>query len=243
MATGTTLTFDQIQALWVQNGGKPGWAPLAAAIAIAESGGNTASLNNTPATGDYSVGLWQINYFGSLLPGRTQSYGSPAALQSDPNAQAKAAIQLSGNGTNWGPWKTDAAWNKWVANGSPSQPTKATIAAWGASLGGAGGGTSETATAAGAATGPGSGGQASGTGCNKPDPGKTDNKIFGIIGLSFSKCQAKSVLGGLSVGMGGMLAVTGVIIIVAWGLGHTSAGRGAMQAARVVPVVGRVARR
>src|ERR1019366_6965815 len=108
MAT-SVLSFNQIQALWISNGGNPGWAPLAAGIAIAESGGNYTSLNNTPATGDYSVGLWQINYYDGLLASRTAAYGSPAALQGDANAQAKAAIKLSNNGSNLGPWKGDPA--------------------------------------------------------------------------------------------------------------------------------------
>jgi len=77
-----------------------------AAIALAESGGRTDVINDTPATRDYSVGLWQINYYGSLRAGRTASYGSPETLQGDPNAQAKAAIKLSGNGRNFTPWTT-----------------------------------------------------------------------------------------------------------------------------------------
>ena len=139
MAT-SVLSFNQIQALWIANGGNPGWAPLAAGIAIAESGGNYTSLNNTPATGDYSVGLWQINYYDGLLASRTASYGSPAALQISPNAQAKAAISLSGNGSNWGPWKTDHTWNAWTAAGSPNQPSAATVLGW--ISGGTGGSTS-----------------------------------------------------------------------------------------------------
>jgi hypothetical protein len=235
MATGPTLSFDQIQSLWIQNGGNAAWAPLAAAIAIAESGGNTVALNNTPATGDYSVGLWQINYFGNLLTGRTQQFGSPIALQSDPNAQAKAAIALSGNGANWGPWKGDAAIKAWQGAGSPATPSKATISGWGVSLGGAGGGASATASNADQTGAPGTVGQ--GTGCT------AKGKIFGVADFSFSYCQGKALVGGLLVGGGGALALTGLLIVVAWGLGHTSTGRGAASALRVVPGVGGAAAR
>lgn len=100
------LTFSQIEQLWDANGGNPAVAPVMAAIALAESGGNPNALNNNPATGDYSIGLWQVNYFGSLAPGRTAKYGSPAQLQSDANAQAKAAVSISGNGSNLAPWTT-----------------------------------------------------------------------------------------------------------------------------------------
>ena len=131
----TILTFSQIEDLWVANGGSPGWAPLAAGIAMAESGGNTTAWNNNSGTGDDSVGLWQINYFGNLLGPRTQAYGSPQALSADPNAQAKAAVALSGNGSNWGPWRTDRAWNAWTSAGSPSQPNSTTVQSWLSSAG------------------------------------------------------------------------------------------------------------
>lgn len=100
------LTYPQIQELWIANKGDPKAAPTMAAIALAESGGRTDALNDTPATGDYSVGLWQINYYGSLRPGRTASYGTPEALRADPNAQARAAKAISGNGRNFNPWTT-----------------------------------------------------------------------------------------------------------------------------------------
>ena len=91
------LTFGQIEQLWVGNGGNPALAPQMAGIALAESGGNTTSLNDDPNTGDYSVGLWQINYFNGMLNSRTAAYGAPSVLQADPNAQAKAAIDLAGS--------------------------------------------------------------------------------------------------------------------------------------------------
>lgn len=85
-----------------------GW-PLTVMTAIAgvESNWTPTDLNNDPSTGDYSVGLTQINYFGALLPGRTQQYGSPASLRSDPAAQAAATYNLAGGNSlaglsNWG---------------------------------------------------------------------------------------------------------------------------------------------
>lgn len=51
-----------------------------AAIASAESGLDWRVINDTPATGDYSVGLWQINYYGSLYAGRAKAYGTPQQL-------------------------------------------------------------------------------------------------------------------------------------------------------------------
>jgi hypothetical protein len=236
VASGAVLSFNQIQSLWIQNGGAPGWAPLAAAIAIAESGGNTVSLNNTPSTGDYSVGLWQINYYDGLMASRTASYGAPAQLQADPNLQAKAAIALSGNGSNWGPWKTDAAWNAWQAKGAPANPTVADLQSWGVPLGGAGGGTSSSATATGTGSSDSSNAGASGTGCS------AKGKIFGVAGISFSYCQGKSLVGGLCVGAGGGIMLAGTMIVVAWGLGHTGAGKAAAGVVKGGGPIGMVAK-
>jgi hypothetical protein len=51
-----------------------------AAIASAESGLDYTVVNNTPSTGDLSVGLFQINYYGSLYAGRAAAYGTPLQL-------------------------------------------------------------------------------------------------------------------------------------------------------------------
>jgi hypothetical protein len=56
---------------------------------MAESGGNPNAISPTD-----DFGLWQIN-------------GSNGALATlNPLQNAKSAIDLSGNGTNWGPWTT-----------------------------------------------------------------------------------------------------------------------------------------
>ena len=245
MTTGPTLNFDQIQSLWVQAGGNPAWAPLAAAIAMAESGGNTTALNNNPNTGDYSVGLWQINYFGGLLQSREQQFGAPASLQASPAAQASAAVALSNNGTNWQPWQGDAAYQAWTAHGAPAAPTKATLGGWGVSFGGAGGSstTVSTATAGGAVAG------GSGTGCGaKGDifswslPGSSIPVVGALAragSITFTKCQGKALVSGILIGFGGALMVTGTLIVVAWGLGHTRGGQAATRAARAVPGVKR----
>lgn len=119
-------TYGQIETLWVQNGGSAAAAPIAAAIALAESGGNTSSLNNNASTGDYSVGLWQVNYFGPLLASRSTRYGPPSELQSNPDLQAKAAIDISGNGRNWQPWTTytSGAYKRYLQANTYTIPTE-----------------------------------------------------------------------------------------------------------------------
>lgn len=82
-----------------------------AAIAEAESSFDWMVLNNTPATGDYSVGLWQVNYYGSLYAGRVQEFGTPEHLAKGGLAlQAKAAQSIlhSQGFKAWGTYNSGA---------------------------------------------------------------------------------------------------------------------------------------
>lgn len=105
----THLSPADVQALWIRNGGDPSKAILAAAVVFGAENpaGNAGLVNDTPATGDYSIGLWQINYLGSLMALRTAQFGAPDAFAASPDAQARAAIAMSANGTNWQPWGPD----------------------------------------------------------------------------------------------------------------------------------------
>ena len=78
-----------LEGLWEQAGGSPAHALLAAEIARAESSGNPSAISPTD-----DFGLWQIN----------ASNGSLATL--NPYQNARSAIVLSHDGTNWGPWTT-----------------------------------------------------------------------------------------------------------------------------------------
>ena len=83
----TTYNYAQLEQIWISAGGNPQAAATAAAVAMAESGGNP---NAVSPTNDY--GLWQINIV----------HGSQATL--DVMGNARAAVAISNNGTNWGPW-------------------------------------------------------------------------------------------------------------------------------------------
>lgn len=88
-----TYSQAQLQDLWVQAGGNPAKAQIASAIAMAESGGKTNATDND-SNGSVDRGLWQIN----SVHGALSTYS--------PLANARAAVQLSANGTNWSPWVT-----------------------------------------------------------------------------------------------------------------------------------------
>jgi Lysozyme like domain len=85
------MTYDEVENAWIQAGGNPQAAAMAAAVADASSGLNPATSRTNP-DGTVSIGLWLIPQNGTP-PGST-----------DPVANARAAVQLSGNGTDWSQW-------------------------------------------------------------------------------------------------------------------------------------------
>lgn len=89
VSLGGTLGCAGLERLWDAAGGNPGAAFIAAEIAMAESGGNQYAIS---PTNDY--GYWQIN----------GSHGALATL--DAFGNARAAIAISGNGTDWSAWTT-----------------------------------------------------------------------------------------------------------------------------------------
>jgi LysM repeat protein len=84
-----TLGCSGLERLWEAAGGNPAEAFIAAEIAVAESGGNQYAHSPTD-----DFGYWQIN----------ASNGALATY--DAFGNARAAIILSQNGTNWSPWTT-----------------------------------------------------------------------------------------------------------------------------------------
>jgi hypothetical protein len=79
-----------LEALWDGAGGSPADAFTAAEIAMAESGGNPDAVSPTD---DY--GLWQIH----------SSHG-PGEATLNPYGNARAAVAISSDGTDWLPWST-----------------------------------------------------------------------------------------------------------------------------------------
>lgn len=84
-----TLSCGGLEALWERAGGSKAEAFIAAEIAEAESGGRQYALSPTD-----DRGYWQIN----------ASHGALSTY--DPYGNARAAIEISGDGTNWAAWTT-----------------------------------------------------------------------------------------------------------------------------------------
>jgi LysM repeat protein len=89
-AAGGTLSCAGLEALWDAAGGNPGDAFMAAEIAMAESGGRQYALSPTQ-----DVGYFQIN----------ESHG-PGLATYNALGNAKAAVLISDDGTDWSAWTT-----------------------------------------------------------------------------------------------------------------------------------------
>lgn len=215
-STSRRLTYAQIEALWIKNGGKASLAPVMAAIAMAESGGRTDAHNPNPP--DDSYGLWQINYYGDMRAGRTKQFGSPAQLLADPNLQAKAAIALERE------QGLDRAWSTYhYGNYLHYLDPSATPDPTGLPAGGGAPGVDVTAAASMVADT---------SGCLVSIP---------VVGCVMSKGQGRAVLGALLLTGGAIVGGAGLIVLAAYGLQRTGALDQAAKAASVVPGAGGVA--
>lgn len=92
-AGNVQYTYAQLVGIWQQAGGNPQYGSMAAAIAMAESGGNSAAYGNN-SNGSVDRGLWQIN----------SVHGSQSSF--DVMTNARAAVALSNNGVSWRAWCT-----------------------------------------------------------------------------------------------------------------------------------------
>jgi hypothetical protein len=98
----TKYTYAQLEGLWIKAGGSKGLAPLMAAIAEAESGGDSTAENDKDNDGTQtSWGLWQIS-------DGTHNQPVPNILSPSVNAQqAVAKYKTEGLGA-WGTYTTGA---------------------------------------------------------------------------------------------------------------------------------------
>lgn len=88
-----TFNYAQLEGIWIMAGGNKQYADMAAAIAMAESAGK-ANNSGTNSNGSVDRGLWAINSVN----------GSASSL--DVMTNARGAVSISNNGTNWRPWCT-----------------------------------------------------------------------------------------------------------------------------------------
>jgi Lysozyme like domain len=209
-----TYTYAQLEGLWINAGGSPSLAPLMAAIAEAESGGNPTATNATDNNGTQtSWGLWQIS-------NGTHNQPVPNILSPTVNAQ-QAVAKYEANGlTPWGTYDS-GAYKKYMQNSTTPDTSG------GIPLG-------QDATSASASAG--SGNTSPGTDCAITLP----NISFGI-GSVGGECMVtyateRAIISGLLLGVAGIITLAGLVILAAAALGSTPAGR----LAESVTPVGRV---
>jgi hypothetical protein len=89
---GVSLSFEEVKRLWIQHGGDPGQANVAAAVATAESGRRPGATNASNTNGTIDRGLFQMN----SIHGGCSTY--------DLDENVRCAVKLSRNGSYWKPW-------------------------------------------------------------------------------------------------------------------------------------------
>lgn len=100
-------------------------ANVLASIGMAESDEDLTVINDTPATGDYSVGVFQVNYFANLYNDRVAAFGTPQQLIAGGiAAQVRAALSIAA-GQGFSAWSTynSGAYQQYLngAGGTPPQ--------------------------------------------------------------------------------------------------------------------------
>ena len=97
----TTYTYAQLEGLWINAGGPKALAPLAAAIAEAESHGNSQAVNPNDTNGrggtQTSWGLWQIS---------NGTHAQPVPNILDPAVNARQAVAKWRAAGGFSPWGT-----------------------------------------------------------------------------------------------------------------------------------------
>ena len=212
---GTVYTYAQLETLWIQAGGSRATAPVAAAIAEAESSGCSDALNLTDNNGTQtSVGLWQVS-------NGTHQYPASWLTASGNASEAVAKYKAAGGFSPWGTYNS-GAYRPFVSN---STTPAASLPAGNGS-------------GSGAAPGPGSG---TGTGsspaaCLFGFPG-FKIPVIGSVGsfCLFSKAEARAIIGGLLMVTGGSLVVIGALILAAGAFQRSGAQSALAGARRAVP--------
>ena len=192
---GTVYTYAQLQGLWINAGGSKGLAPLAAAIAMAESGGCSAAVNPTDNNGTQtSWGLWQIS-------NGTHSQPVNGILDAATNAsQAVAKYQAAGNFSPWGTYDSGAY--KQYYSGSTTPDTNVP------SSGGGGSSTASDPTTC--LIGGGEGGVFG---------------VGALSFCLLNKSQARALAGGLCVAGGLAIMGVGLAFVAVFALSRTGVGK------------------
>jgi hypothetical protein len=215
--TGTLYTYAQLEGLWIGAGGSQATAPVAAAIAMAESGGCSAALNKTDNNGTQtSVGLWQVS-------NGTHTYPTVWTTATGNAAEAVAKYQGAGGFSPWGTYDSGAY--KQFVSGSTTPDMSAA-------------GTSATLDSS-TSNGSTSGGDA---GCLLQIGGGSVLGISNPLNVCLITHKgAREIIGGLLLAGAGIVGIAAAVILAASAFQHSGAGRAVQQAVPPVRAVVNVA--
>lgn len=240
------MNFQQLESIWIENGGNPRWAPLMAAVALAESGGNPEAAYNTTTHLSSTrgknpgkrgaTGLWQLEWpmwaRAARATSRTQLYTY--------NRNARVAIKAWNTGLGASNWDTptnpagqDPIIVQWKKAGAPRYPSPSQVHGY---MKAAGIGTGSTALTTQLTAGVLKGGTGpAGTGHTVPYTTKTVTRgthtcVWHIGGGVLGGCilnrgQVRALKGGLLVIAGGVIVFGGILLLAAVGFGSKPAQR------------------
>ena len=206
----STLSYAQLEGLWIRNGGDRNLAPLMAAIAEAESSGRTDNVNPSDNGGTQSsFGLWQIS---------TGTHTPPDPNWNDPDVNARLAIgKLRSQGlTAWGTY-TSGAYKRYLnSSTTPMDPGTITVSPVGL-------GDAPTADQ-----------QASAV----DDTCAWSMNLFVGRSCLLSKSAVRAILGVSVLSTAVVIGLVGATVLVAYGLKRTGALDRVASATALVPGVG-----
>jgi hypothetical protein len=210
-SAGTTYTYAQLEQLWINAGGSKSTAPVAAAIAEAESGGNPKATNPADNNGTQtSWGLWQVS---------NGTHAQPVPNVLDPNVNAAAAVAKYQAAGGWSPWGTysSGAYRNFLSPGTSPDPN----------------------VPAGAVTTAASGNAADTAGCLVGIPQFSVPVVGTSIGGGcwFTRSEARAVIGGGLLAAAGVLGLVAVLILAASAFQRTGAAAAVGQVRRTLPFV------
>jgi hypothetical protein len=183
------------------------YSPSQLAQLWTQNGGNPSATGNAVAIMMAESG-GNTQAVGGGAYGLTQIQGDPNAL--NPSYAIQKMIQMSGNGQNWAAWCS--AWAQPAGNCGHGNPNGIQAGSAAAKFLNSGtlAGTTAPATPASASSSP----------C-------VINAPLGYCLLNQS--QLKAVFAGLLIAAGGVTMSVGVILLIAWGMSGTKAGRAVVQ--------------
>jgi Lysozyme like domain len=202
----TSYSYSQLEGLWINAGGPRAVAGVAAAIADAESHGNSQAVNRTDNNGTQtSWGLWQIS---------NGTHGQPVPDILDPAVNAQQAVAKYNNaGHQFTPWGTyDSGAYQAFLGGSTTPDTNV--------------------PGLGAPAPPGTGEPSSAT-CLLWLPSVGLGPVSTPHVCLIDRTEARAVLGALLMASGGFVLALGVLVLAAYGLKSSGAGKAAGRALQV----------